>query len=62
VFGALLSLAVLGAGVVMISVWAPPVMSAEELSRLPHRAHPGDPPVTDATTNPEGTEEGVEPA
>ena len=50
VFGSVLSLAVLGAGVVMISVWAPPLMSADELSRLPGRAHR------------DGTEDGVEPA
>jgi hypothetical protein len=34
VLGAVASLAVLGAGVVMLSVWAPPVMTAEELTRL----------------------------
>jgi drug/metabolite transporter (DMT)-like permease len=62
VFGAIVSLAILGAGVVMISVWAPPVMSAEELSRLPRRAHPDDPPVSDEIANPDVTEEGVEPA
>jgi len=38
VFGAVASLAVLGAGVVMLSVWAPPVMTAEELARLPGHA------------------------
>jgi hypothetical protein len=36
--GAAVSLAVLGAGVVMLSIWAPPVMTAEELARLP--GHP----------------------
>ena len=41
VFGAIVSLAVLGAGVVMLSIWAPPVMKAEDLARLPGRARPG---------------------
>ena len=41
VFGAVVSLAVLGAGVVMLSIWAPPVMKAENLARLPGRARPG---------------------
>jgi drug/metabolite transporter (DMT)-like permease len=36
VLGAVISLAVLGLGVVMLSIWAPPVMTADELSRL-HR-------------------------
>ena len=40
VLGAVVSLAVLGAGVVMLSIWAPPVMTAEELARLPGRARP----------------------
>jgi drug/metabolite transporter (DMT)-like permease len=40
VLGAVISLAVLGAGVVLLSIWAPPVMTAEELARLPGRAHP----------------------
>jgi drug/metabolite transporter (DMT)-like permease len=40
VFGAVVSLAVLGAGVVMLSIWAPPVMKAEHLARLPGRARP----------------------
>ena len=34
VLGAVVSLAVLAAGVVMLSIWAPPVMTAEELGRL----------------------------
>jgi hypothetical protein len=34
--GAVASLAVLGIGVVMLSVWAPPVMTAEELAPLRH--------------------------
>lgn len=42
VSGALVSLAVLGAGVVMLSIWAPPVMKAEDLARLPGRARPGE--------------------
>jgi drug/metabolite transporter (DMT)-like permease len=41
VFGAVVSLAVLGAGVVMLSIWAPPVMKAEHLTRLPGHARPG---------------------
>jgi hypothetical protein len=39
--GAAAALAVLGAGVVMLSIWAPPVMTAEELARLPGHARPG---------------------
>jgi len=42
VFGAVMSLAALGAGVVMLSIWAPPVMTAEELARLPGHACPGE--------------------
>jgi drug/metabolite transporter (DMT)-like permease len=42
VLGAVISLAVLGAGVVILSIWAPPVMTAEELARLPGRAHPAE--------------------
>ena len=34
--GAVASLAVLGIGVVMLSIWAPPVMTAEELAPLRH--------------------------
>ncbi len=34
VLGAVMSLAVLAAGVVMLSIWAPPVMTAEELGQL----------------------------
>ena len=41
VLGAVASLAVLGAGVVMLSIWAPPAMSADELARLRGRARPG---------------------
>ena len=41
VFGSVVSLAVLGAGVVMLSIWAPPVMKAEHLARLPGHARPG---------------------
>ena len=40
--GAIVSLAVLGAGVVMLSIWAPPVMTADELAQLPGRARPGE--------------------
>ncbi len=35
-------IAVLGAGVVMLSIWAPPVMTAEELARLPGHARPSE--------------------
>jgi len=46
VLGAVCSLAVLGAGVVLLSLWAPPVMTAEELARLPGHARTEDlPPV-----------------
>jgi drug/metabolite transporter (DMT)-like permease len=41
VLGAVVSLAVLGAGVVMLSLWAPPVMTAEELAKLRGHARPG---------------------
>ena len=41
VLGAIVSLAVLGAGVVMLSVWAPPVMTAGESGGLPGRSQPG---------------------
>ena len=40
--GAVVALAVLAAGIVMLSLWAPPVMTAEELARLPGRARPGE--------------------
>ena len=36
VVGIVLSLAVLAFGVISLSVWAPPVMTADELARLPH--------------------------
>jgi drug/metabolite transporter (DMT)-like permease len=42
VLGAVVSLAVVGAGVLMLSIWAPPVMTAEELARLPGRGRPGE--------------------
>jgi drug/metabolite transporter (DMT)-like permease len=42
VLGAVASLAVLGAGVVMLSIWAPPAMTADELARLRGRARPGE--------------------
>jgi len=48
VLGAVVSLAVLGAGVVMLSLWAPPVMTAEELGKL--RGHA--PPRQDAALRP----------
>jgi drug/metabolite transporter (DMT)-like permease len=40
--GIVASLTVLAAGVVMLSLWAPPVMTADELARLPGRAHSGE--------------------
>jgi drug/metabolite transporter (DMT)-like permease len=40
VLGAVVALAVLGAGVVLLSRWAPPVMTAEELARLPGARSP----------------------
>ena len=40
--GAAASLAVLAAGVVMLSIWAPPVMTADELARLPGHANPAE--------------------
>jgi len=45
VLGAVASLAVLGTGVVMLSMWAPPVMTAEELARLPGHARSGQDPA-----------------
>jgi drug/metabolite transporter (DMT)-like permease len=42
VSGAVVSLAVLGAGVVMLSIWAPPVMAAKELARPPGHLRPGE--------------------
>jgi drug/metabolite transporter (DMT)-like permease len=42
VLGAVASLAVLGAGVVMLSIWAPPAMTADELARLRGHAHPDE--------------------
>ena len=42
VSGAVVSLAVLGAGVVMLSIWAPPVMTAKELARPPDHVRPGE--------------------
>ena len=36
VLGAVVSLAVLAAGVIMLSIWAPPVMTAENLGQLHH--------------------------
>ena len=53
VLGALASLAVLGAGVVMLSVWAPPVMTAEELTRLRGHARPGEVASLPVPANPE---------
>jgi len=47
VLGSVLSLAVLGTGVVMLSIWAPPVLTGEELARLPGQGRP----VTAASTS-----------
>jgi hypothetical protein len=41
VLGAVMSFAVLGADVVMLSLWALPTMTAEELARLRRRTRPG---------------------
>jgi drug/metabolite transporter (DMT)-like permease len=62
VLGAILALGVLGSGVITLSIWAPPLMTADELSPL--RAHSdtttaqaaADPPVS-----PDVPPEGVEP-
>jgi drug/metabolite transporter (DMT)-like permease len=53
VLGAVVSLAVLAAGVVMLSIWAPPVMTAEALARLPGRAR-------DTGESTEGSEDAAE--
>ena len=55
VLGAVVSLALLGAGVVMLSLWAPPVMTAEELTKLRGHARPGQSVVTprQVTVHPE---------
>ncbi len=51
VAGSLVSLAVLGTGVVLLSIWAPPVMTAEELAPLHHG--PRRPPEASADRVPE---------
>jgi drug/metabolite transporter (DMT)-like permease len=43
--GVVASLAVLGAGVVMLSIWAPPVMTADELAKLRGHARSGEDPA-----------------
>jgi hypothetical protein len=48
ILGAAASLAVLGAGVVMLSIWAPPVMTAEAIARLPGHGRPGEEDVQHA--------------
>jgi hypothetical protein len=48
VLGAAASLAALAAGVVMLSIWAPPAMTAEQLARLPGRARPAEDDVAAA--------------
>jgi len=48
VLGAVVSLAVLAAGVVMLSIWAPPVMTAGELGRLHHAPRPEERADADA--------------
>jgi drug/metabolite transporter (DMT)-like permease len=40
--GAAASLAVLAAGVVMLSIWAPPTMTADQVARLPGQARSGE--------------------
>jgi hypothetical protein len=50
VLGAVVSLAVLAAGVVMLSIWAPPVMTADKLDQLPHG--PGPHPDEQADARP----------
>jgi uncharacterized membrane protein len=63
--GAILGLGVLAAGVIMLSLWAPPVMTADELAQLRHPADGGDgqggnlPAVT--ATEADGAQEGLEP-
>jgi hypothetical protein len=54
VLGAVLSLAAIGVGVVMLSLWAPPTMTAEELARLRGRVHSGvDVPPPQVPVDPE---------
>jgi drug/metabolite transporter (DMT)-like permease len=50
VSGAAVSLAALAAGVVMLSIWAPPVMTAEELARLPGRTRRSERPSSTPST------------
>jgi drug/metabolite transporter (DMT)-like permease len=50
VAGAVASLAALGAGVVMLSTWAPPVMTAEELAPLRHGRSDRPKELTDASS------------
>jgi drug/metabolite transporter (DMT)-like permease len=62
VLGAILSLAVLAGGVITLSIWAPPVMTADELSQL--RSHPdatASQPAADTPITPDVPPEGVEP-
>ena len=50
VAGAVASLAALGIGVVMLSIWAPPVMTAEELAPLRHGQVHRPKELTDASS------------
>jgi hypothetical protein len=50
VAGVIASLAVLGTGVVMLSIWAPPVMTAEELTPLRHGQVHRSKDLTDASS------------
>jgi drug/metabolite transporter (DMT)-like permease len=47
ILGAAASLAVLGAGVVMLSIWAPPVMTAEAIAQLPGHGRPSEDVASD---------------
>jgi drug/metabolite transporter (DMT)-like permease len=62
VLGAILSLGVLAAGVITLSIWAPPVMTADELSQLrSHSARNAGQPGADTPVSPDVPPEGVEP-
>jgi hypothetical protein len=50
VAGAVASLAALGTGVVMLSIWAPPVMTTEELAPLRHGQVHRPKELTDASS------------
>ncbi len=62
VVGAVLGLTVLAVGVVLLSVWAPPVMTAEELSRIRRtRATPETAPTMQTSMDPGSLENRIEP-